>query len=290
MKYLLLKSADKLMSKIQIWVREYRDQLNLLADYRPHQEVRLVTQSRVALQDVEASPGCTLSIRQNALIIACSETCFELERKIASFLQRQKLIGAGNPLNQAIPFQCKNIRHDHVVGRRVSEQTKAKHKERRELAIKERAASKFKSVFEASIAAEAEAGMWLIMTQRALETASHSIYLDPDYVHQALMDLAYAAKYNADHQGLGMPWTDFLGQLRSHNFVPNTSPNTIERYRNDYFINYNGESLCIQAHIRKGTGTLKDCLRIYVVQPRKPGDPIIIGQIGSHLPTATRSH
>lgn len=43
MKYLLLKSADRLMQMIQVWARDHRDQLHLVADYRSSLEVRLVT-------------------------------------------------------------------------------------------------------------------------------------------------------------------------------------------------------------------------------------------------------
>jgi hypothetical protein len=145
-------------------------------------------------------------------------------------------------------------------------------------------------VLEAALAAEEAAGNWLVLAERAKTTADASNYIDPDYVHQALMDLAHTARHNSDHQGLGMSWADFLGQRGSHDFVPNSSPYTIERYYKEYHIRYQGEDLCIAAHIRQGNGSADECLRIYVVQPRKPGDPVIVGQIGAHLPIADRSH
>ena len=79
MKYILLKSADKLMGEIQIWARDHRDRLHLVADYRSCQEVRLVTKTPGSVGDIDNVPGCTLSIRQNALIVACSHACFEIE-------------------------------------------------------------------------------------------------------------------------------------------------------------------------------------------------------------------
>ena len=290
MKYILLKSADKLMGEIQIWARDHRDRLHLVADYRSCQEVRLVTKTPGSVGDIDNVPGCTLSIRQNALIVACSQACFEIERKITSFLQKQKLIGVGCPLEAIAPFRRKYIRHDHEMGRPISEDAKAKRRERREKLEAERPDSRFNSVIEATLASEQEAGLWMVMTERAKETARESCYVDPDYVHRALMDLAHAARHNADQHGLSMSWADFLGQLGGHDFVPNTSPNTIKQYYSAYHITYRGESLSIQAHIRQGTGSARDCLRIYVVQPRKPGDPIIIAQIGAHLPTDSRAH
>lgn len=290
MKYILLKSADKLMGKIQIWARDHRDRLHLVADYRSSLEVRLAIQSPGSALDIDSAPGCTLSIRKNALIVACSQACVEIEQRVATFLQKQKLIGAGNPLEAIVPFRRKNIRHAHEMGRPISDEAKAKRQERRDEAVGNRPPPRFASVLEAALAAEESAGIWLVLTERAKATAEASRYVDPDYVYQALVDLAHATRYSSDHQGLGMPWAEFMSQLRSHDFVPNSSPSTIERYFQDYHINYQGEMLCIQAHIRQGTGAAQDCLRIYVVQPRKAGDPIIIGQIGAHLPIANRAH
>lgn len=87
-----------------------------------------------------------------------------------------------------------------------------------------------------------------------------------------------------------MSWAEFLGQRGSHDFVPNSSPDTIKRFYKEYHIRYQGEDLCIEAHIRQGNGSADECLRIYIVQPRKPGDPVIVGQIGAHLPTDERAH
>ena len=290
MKYLILKSADKLMLKIQIWAREHRDRMHLIADYKSQHEVRLVAQAPGFRLEVDSAPGCTLSIQQDTLIVACSQACAEIEQKVVSFLQKHKLIGIGTPLAVAVPFHRKNVRHAHEMGRPVSDETKAKRRQRRLEIISERPRARFATVLAATEAAAAEAGIWIVLTERARKTASESQYIDPDYVHQALMDLAHAAKHNANCQGLGMPWVEFLRQQGGHDFVPNTSTNTIERFSNEYHINHQGVSLCIQAHIRQGVGAAQDCVRIYVVQPRKPGDPIIVGQIGAHLPIADRSH
>ena len=275
------------MSRIRQWTRIQRSRVAqpLIAAFLPNDEVRLVTAS-----NLENSDGCTLSIRQNHLLIACTNSYNWIEDKITDFLRDEKLIGKGESLDETKKFVRKNIKHPHEIGRLFSEQAQIKKKDRGDDDTDNVVQRKFPTILAATSAAEEAAGPWLIFTERAKQTAAESCYNDPDYVYQALMDLAYVAKYNADHNGLGMPWADFLGQLRSHSFVPNTSLNTIERYPNEYHITHGGQRLCIEAHLRQGNGAAKDCLRIYLVQPRKAGDPIIIGHIGYHLPTAERSH
>jgi len=288
--YPLLKSSEKLLQKVQYWARLHRNRLGILAEYRSSSEVRLIPASQPPLLDADNLAGCTLSIRDNSLIIACAQTCAQIEEGVAEFLRKAKLIGPGKPTDEVVPFRRKNIRHAHEMGRPVSEDAKAKRRERRDEAVADRPTARFATVLEASLAAEDAAGTWLVLTDRAKKTAEESNYVDPDYVYQALVDLAHTARHNSDHQGLGMPWADFLGQLGSHDFVPNSSSDTIKRYPKEYHIRYRGEDLCIEAHIRQGNGSADECLRIYVVQPRKPGDPVIVGQIGAHLPIADRSH
>ncbi len=288
--YPLLKSSEKLLPKVQYWARLHRNRLGILAEFRSNGEVRLIPASRPPLLDADNLSGCTLSIRENSLIIACAEACAQIEQAIAGFLRKAKLIGSGRPAEEIAPFHRKNIRHAHEMGRHVSDDAKAKRRVRRNEAVADRPPARFASVLEATLAAAEAAGVWLALTERAKKTAAESNYVDPDYVHQALVDLAHAARHNSDHQGLGMSWADFLGQRGSHDFVPNSSPDTIKRYHKEYHIRYQGEDLCIEAHIRQGNGSADECLRIYVVQPRKPGDPVIVGQIGAHLPIDGRAH
>jgi len=288
--YPLLKPAQYLTSKIQQWARIHRDRLGILAEFRPNGEVRLISATQPLLVSADYISGCTLSIRDDALIIACSEACAKIEEAVAKFLRKAKMIGQGQPISLTEEFKRKNIRHAHEMGRPVSDAAKAKRKERRDESLGDRPPARFDSVLDAALAAEEAAGPWLVLHERAIKTARESQYLDPDYIYQALIDLAHAARHSSDHKGLGMPWADFMGQLGSHDFVPNTSSYTIERYYGDYHISYRGEMRCIQAHIRQGNGSANECLRIYVVQPRKPGDPIIIGQIGAHLPIDGRAH
>lgn len=288
--YPLLKSSEKLLEKVQYWARLHRNRLGILAEYRSNGEVRLIPSSQPPLLDADNLDGCTLSIRDQSLIVACAQACSQIEQAITEFLRKGKLIGPGKPAETTEVFRRKNIRHAHEMGRPVSEEAKTKRRDRKDEAVADRPPARFATVIEAALAAEETTGPWLVLTERAKQTARESNYVDPDYVYQALVDLAHAARHNSDEHGLGMSWADFLGQLRGHDFVPNTSPNTIKQYHSAYHITYRGESLSIQAHIRQGTGSAKDCLRIYVVQPRKPGDPVIVGQIGAHLPTDERAH
>ena len=288
--YPLLKSSEKLLQKVQYWARLHRNRLGILAEYRSSSEVRLIPASQPPLLDADNLAGCTLSIRDNSLIIACAQTCAQIEDGVAEFLRKAKLIGPGRPTEEVVLFHRKNIRHAHEMGRPVSEDAKAKRRDRRDEAVADRPPARFASVLEAALAAEEAAGSWLVLTDRAKKTAEESNYVDPDYVYQALVDLAHAARHNSDHQGLRMSWAAFLGERGSHDFVPNSSPDTIKRYPKEYHIRYQGEDRCIGAHIRQGNGSADECLRIYIVQPRKPGDPVIVGQIGAHLPIADRSH
>jgi len=288
--YPILKSSEKLLLKVQYWARIHKARLGILAEYRANGEVRLIPAVRPPLLDADNLAGCTLTIRENSLIVACASACAQIEQAVTDFLRKGKLIGPGRPTAEVVPFRRKNIRHAHEMGRPVSDDAKAKRRERRDEAVADRPPARFASVLEAALAAEEAAGNWLVLAERAKTTADASNYIDPDYVHQALMDLAHTARHNSDHQGLGMSWADFLGQRGSHDFVPNSSPYTIERYYKEYHIRYQGEDLCIAAHIRQGNGSADECLRIYLVQPRKPGDPVIVGQIGAHLPIDGRAH
>jgi hypothetical protein len=288
--YPLLKPAQHLASKIQQWARIHRDRLGILAEFRPHGEVRLIASTQPLLVSSDYISGCTLTIRDDALIIACSEACAEIEKAVSAFLRKAKLIGQGQPCGQTEVFVRKNIRHAHEMGRQISEEAKAKRRERREEVLSLRPPARFKTVLEAAKAAELESAGWIVLTERALRTANESNYIDPDYVFRALVDLGKAAKQNAQNRGLGMSWSEYLGQLGSHDYSPNSSSDTMKRYPKEYHVRHQSADHCIGAHIRQGNGSADECLRIYLAQPREPGDPVIIGQIGAHLPIDGRAH
>jgi hypothetical protein len=292
MQYPILRKSSAIMSRIRNWVRIQRCQFNynLIADFISCDEVRIVNSINGSAVSMDNVDGCTISLRQNTLMISCAESCTSLETKIISFLKKENIVGNKITVPEPEKFIRKNIKHAHELGRPVSDEAKIKRKEKSFENRNAPKVSRFKTVIEATDAAGDEAGVWLIITERAKQTAEQSCFEDPDYVYKALKDLAYTAKFSCDHQGLGTTWNKFLGELGSHDFVPNTSNNTINKYPAEYHIIHDGEKLSIEAHIRKGTGLAKDCLRIYIVQPRKPGEPVIVAQIGAHLPTADRSH
>jgi hypothetical protein len=229
-------------------------------------------------------------VRDNSLIIACAEACAEIEKAVSEFLRKAKLIGQGKPTEKTEVFVRKYIRHPHEMGRQISEEAKAKRRERRDEVLSQRPPSRFKTVLEAAKAAEQESLGWIVLTERALRTANESNYVDPDYVFRALVDLGKAAKQNAQNRGLGMSWAEYLGQLGSHDYSPNSSSDTMKRHPKEYHVRHQSADYCIGAHIRQGNGSADECLRIYLAQPREPGRPVIIGQIGAHLPIDGRSH
>ena len=292
MRYKINKNQNDIMNKIRKWIKIQRSKLspNLMAEFNSSHEVRVIDCHSHKSLSIDSIDGCMITLRQDTLIISCAESCIRLAKRVISFLKDQKIIGEKIQESETKEFQRKNIRHAHEIGRPLSEQAKIKRKEKSGDQKALQIEKIFKTVPEAVTAAEKKAGAWLYISERAKQTAQESCYEDPDYVYKSLIDLGHTAKYNSEHNGLGTTWNKFLGELGSHDFVPNTSSNTINKYPTEYHIIHNGEKLCIQAHIRKGTGLAKDCLRIYIVQPRKPGDPVIVAQIGAHLPTADRSH
>jgi hypothetical protein len=147
----------------------------------------------------------------------------------------------------------------------------------------------YPTVVDACFAAERDAAGWLKIADRAKTSAKTSNFVDPDYIYEALMALARAAKLNANG-GLGMSWEHHLKMNGAHDYCAHSSEGTLGQFAKDYHIAYMGSSYCIESHIRCGTGNGCDSARIYVAQPRRPGQPVIVGHVGSHLPILARSH
>ena len=184
------------MNRIRNWIRIQRSKYNynLIADFISCDEVRIVNPINRTSISIENVDGCTISLRQSTLIISCAESCNILQKKIISFLTQEKIIGKKIPVAEPEKFIRKNIKHDHELGRPVSEEAKTK---RREKSLSNGTKAKqriFNTVIEATVAAEEEAGPWLVILQRAKDTAKESCFEDPDYVYEALKHLAYTAK------------------------------------------------------------------------------------------------
>jgi len=148
---------------------------------------------------------------------------------------------------------------------------------------------KYPTVESACLAAERDAAGWIKLTDRAKTTAKDSNFIDSDYIYEALMALGRAAKLNANG-GLGMSWEHYLKRNGAHDYCAHSSEGTLAQFFKVYHVAYMGNRYCIESHIRCGTGNGCDSARIYVVQPHRPGQPVIVGQVGAHLPILARCH
>ncbi|MFM8551197.1 MAG: hypothetical protein ACKOCD_02625 [Nitrospiraceae bacterium] len=287
MKY-LIQDMDALAPGLKAWSRNPRVKAKVHADFRHNGEVRLapISYSPTATAQL-GDDGCTLHVQMGFLLVACCKACGWIEDAVCRFLADEKIIARGIEVVECpvIPRQFPRpqslARSAPVpsVSRRIKKVMLSVVKQRR-----------VASVLEAVEAAARDAGSSLVVTDRALRSAAVSDYNDPDYIYAALMALALAAKTNAAGSGLGMPWTAFLASNGSHDYSPHSSSTTLQRFRKDYVVVHDGVEYLVEAHLCCGTGSGSDSARIYVAQPARPGQPVIVGHVGSHLPIHTRSH
>jgi hypothetical protein len=282
MKYPISNPA-KLASELKAWAHKRHVKAKVLADFRLNGEVRLAPVGQAQLGDC----GCTLFVQAGHLLVACSKACHWIEEGVSQFLESQRVISRGVdvvdcpvvPRRFPRPLSAVRSAPDASARRRVKRAILSVVKSQR-----------FASVLDAVRAAARDAGPDLIVTDRALRSAALSDYNDPDYIYDALKALALAAKSNVSGSGLGMPWTDFLAQNGSHDYSPHSSDVTLQRFRKDYLVVHGGVEYLIAAHVRCGTGSGSESARIYVSQPARPGQPVVVGHVGSHLPIHARSH
>ena len=289
MKYRISPQVIQIADYIRQWLREGHTK-PLLVDLRSQSEVRLVplpTASTASLP-MESRPGCTISIQGEWILVQCAEGCRWIEERVVRFFRSRGLIGKGEATSECPKFVRRVIVHDHLVGRPVSEQVRARARADREnkRALHPR---RFRNIIDAVRTAVAQAGGWIVLTERALESAEKSDFRDPDYIYELIVDLGVAAKQNSKG-GLNGTWLAHLGANGGHDFVANTSKNTVEMFPAHYHVEYGGRRHCIGAHVRCGGGTGQDLARVYFALPERPGAPLILGHIGSHLPIHARSH
>lgn len=278
-----IKNPAALASELKAWAHKRHDKAKVLADFRLNGEVRLAPVGQAQLGDC----GCTLHVQAGYLLVACSQACRWIEETVSQFLASQRVISRGVEVVECpiiprrFPRPLSALRSAPVasVRRRVKRAILSVVRSRR-----------FASVLDALHAAARDAGPNLIVTDRAIRSAAISDYNDPDYIYDALMALALAAKSNVSGSGLGMPWTDFLAQNGSHDYSPHSSDVTLQRFRKDYLVVHEAVEYLIAAHVRCGTGSGSESARIYVAQPSRPGQPVVVGHVGSHLPIHARSH
>ena len=287
MKY-LIKDMSALASGLKAWSRNPRVKAKVHADFRHNGEVRLAPIGYSAAASAQlGGDGCTLYIQAGCLLVVCCKACSWIEEAVCRFLADEKIISCGVEIVEC-PVIPRQFPRPLSAVRSVPNAPISRRAKRAAHSVAK--SSKFTSVLEAVQTAARDAGAMLIVTDRALRSASVSNYIDPDYIYAALMALALAAKTNAGGFGLGMPWAEFLARNGSHDYSPHSSDATLQRFRRDYVVVHDGVEYLVEAHVCCGTGSGSDSARIYVAQPARPGKPVVVGQVGSHLPIHTRSH
>lgn len=287
MRYVLINSSA-LATQLKAWSRKPRIKATVHADFRHNGEVRLapIGYSPTATAQL-VGDGCTLHVQAGYLLVACCKACSWIEESVCRFLAQKKIIARGVEV-----VECPVIRRQfpRPLSIALRSPTALIRRRVKKSAISVIKSYKFSSVLEAVKAAQRDAGPMLVVTDRALRSAALSDYNDPDYIYDVLMILAFAAKTNASGSGLGMPWTEFLARNGSHDYTPHSSPVTLQRFRKEYLVVHEGVEYLIEGHVSCGTGSGSYSARIYVAQPARPGQPVVIGHVGSHLPIHSRSH
>lgn len=287
MKY-KIQDIRAIAPKLKVWARKPHIKAKVHADFRQNGAVRLAPIGySPAVAAYFGNSGCTIHIHAGFLLVACSKACQWIEEAVCQFLAAQRIITGGIELVECpiIPRRIQRASSLHRLAPAAAVRRRVK-----KVAAQVAKLRRFSSVFVAVEAAARDAGPWLVVTDRALRSAALSDYNDPDYIYAALMALALAAKTNAGGAGLGMAWADFLSGNGSHDYCPHSSDATLQRFRRDYIVVHGGEEHLIEAHVRCGTGSGSHTARIYVAQPERPGLPVVVGHVGSHLPIAGRSH
>jgi hypothetical protein len=289
MKSFPIVSELALMPSLKDWAHKRRNRSLVSVDFRQNDEVRLVPNTKsTPVNRYQGDYGCTLYVQSSFLRIACSDECDWIEKSVSQFLFKKRIISYG-----VEEVECPKVprRIPQLVNKKGSA-TSAPNPYREKKKLKNNAFKNFKyaSVIEAVKAASRDAGAYLIITERALNSAAESNFHDPDYVYKALMDLSLAAQENAKSSGLGKSWKTFLGARGSHDYCSHSSTSTLQRFSKEYSVSHDGNNYNIESHIRKGRGADSEAIRIYLSQPNKKGDPVVIGHVGSHLSTDMKSH
>jgi len=275
-------SFTDLLTVIKSALGRARD--SVLIEARSAAEVRLVpiVASAGARVPLHSRPGCTILLKGESVLVQCAGACLWLEDKIASYLSKRGWVSGVKTLSECPRIERRAVFHDHLAGRAVS--AEVMQRARAERAAKRASRPRrFRTVIEAVRAALAKAGPWVVAVERALLSAAESHYRNPDYIYDLIVALGEAAKMNASG-GVDGSWKDNLYQNGRHDYVANTSKNTVEMYRSHYHVVWEGREVCIGAHVRCGNGSAQDLARVYLATPLKPGGPVILGHIGSHLP------
>lgn len=281
--YSLSHPLPSLGEALKAWIRLPRTKTRIAAEIRSATEIRLtplVTLSQ-GLRSPDDVLGCTLSVRGLSLVVACAPSLAWIERTVISLIRQGGVSCtpwvASKPKSWVKPLAAPVAARPRFVTRPKRKETPA---------IRN---PNYPTVESACLAAERDAAGWIKLTDRAKATAKDSNFIDPDYIYEALMALGRSAKLNANG-GLGMSWEHYLKRNGAHDYCAHSSEGTLAQFSKVYHVAYMGRTYCIESHIRCGTGNGCDSARIYVAQPHRPGQPVIVGHVGAHLPILARCH
>lgn len=283
MNYILSHPLPSLGEALKAWIRLPRTKTRIAAEIRSATEIRLTPLATLSqgLRSPDDVPGCTLSVRGLSLIVACAPSLAWIERTVISLI-RQGGVGCTPWVASKPKDWIKSLAAPEIVPPRQIASPKRKQTQ----AVR---CFKYPTVESACLAAERDAAGWIKLTDRAKSTAKESNFIDPDYIYEALMALGRAAKLNANG-GFGMSWEHYLKRNGAHDYCAHSSEGTLAQFSKVYHVVYMGIRYCIESHIRCGTGNGCDSARIYVAQPSHPGQPVIVGHVGAHLPILARCH
>jgi len=285
--YTLNRSISSLSEALASWLRSHQGKAVLPYNNEAGTELRLTPLPR-NIGDVSYidQPGCTLTIKGLLLHISCVPSLSWIEQAVLKALRKAGVnctpIFGGKPSKRSAIIQAPSQRPQPQTKPAVAPKPKKK-------AETVKLPGKYATVEEACRAAERDANGWIVMTNRAWSTAKDSNYDDPDYVYNALTALGRAAFLNSQG-GLRQCWEFYLKTNGPHNYGAHSSEGTLAQFPGEYHVNHEGHRYCIESHIKRGNGSGSDAIRIYLCQPEVPGQPVIVGSIGPHLPILTRGH
>jgi hypothetical protein len=285
--YTLTGRVSSLSVALASWLRSHQGKTVLPYNNPTGTELRLTPlHSNCGGVSYIDQPGCTLTLKGLQLHVSCVPSLNWIEKAVLKALRKTGIT--------CTPIFGKKRSSSTAVIRtlpqppRVQTKTATTPKPKKKV-DPTNATSKFRSVEEACKAAERDAEGWIVITNRAWNTAKDSNYGDPDYVYNALMALGLAAFLNSKG-GLKQSWEFHLKTNGPHNYCAHSSEGTLAQFPGEYHVNHEGRRYCIESHIKRGNGSGSDAIRIYLCQPEVPGQPVIVGSIGPHLPILTRGH
>jgi hypothetical protein len=285
--YALNRSVSSLSAALANWLRSHQGKAVLPYNNLTGTELRLTPlHSNCGGISYIDQPGCTLTLKGLLLQVSCVPSLTWIEKAVLKALRKTGInctpIFTKKPSGSAAVIRA--LPHPPRVQTKTAAPSKPKKK-----AEPAKAPSKFHSVEEACKTAERDAKGWIVITNRAWSTAKDSNYVDPDYVYDALIALSRAAFLNSKG-GLNQSWEFHLKTNGPHNYCAHSSEGTLAQFPGEYHVNHGGRRYCIESHIKRGNGSGSDAVRIYLCQPATPGQPVIVGSVGPHLPILTRGH